>query len=90
MKGQRTFLWYDDVTGEFVYISHLVMHRSGTVVLIPDEGASVRVQPSQLSGYRLAQLAEGVGILADFARSTADRLDKTATRLADLLPPSQP
>lgn len=90
MKGQRTFLWYDDAADEFVYISHLVMHLSGAVTLVPDRGPSSTVEPAMLSEHRLAQLAEGVGILADFARSTADRLDKTATRLADLLPPGQP
>ena len=90
MKGQRTFLWYDDAADEFVYISHLVMHLSGAVTLVPDRGPSSTVQPTELTAHKLALLIEGVDILVAYARSTADRLDKTATRLADLLPPSQP
>jgi hypothetical protein len=79
------FPW-PDREGETVYIPHVVQYPSGDVVLIPDRGPGIILQPADLSMHSLDRLIAGVTSLADFHRNNADRLDETAQRLTLMRP----
>jgi hypothetical protein len=79
------FPW-PDREGETATISHVIQYHDGDVVLIPDRGPSITLQPANLSPYSLDRLIAGVLTLADFHRNTADRLDETAQRLTLMRP----
>jgi hypothetical protein len=85
MSHATTFAWPGQ-DGETVYIPHVVQYPSGDVVLVPDHGPGITVQPANLSVCSLDRLIAGVLTLADYARNTADRLDETAQRLALMRP----
>jgi hypothetical protein len=76
-----TFTW-PDREGETAYISYVVQFPSGDVVLVPEHGPGITLEPTSLSTYHLDRLIAGILTLADYARNTADRLDETAERLA--------
>ncbi|MFO7687828.1 MAG: hypothetical protein R6V60_17240 [Desulfobacterales bacterium] len=79
------FPW-PDREGETATISHVVQYFDGDVVLIPERGPGITLQPADLSAYSLDRLIAGVLTLADYARNNADRLDGTAERLTLMRP----
>jgi hypothetical protein len=85
MPHATTFAWPGQ-DGKTVYIPHVVQYPLGDVVLVPDHGPSITLEPANLSTYQLDRLIAGVLTLADYARNTADRLDETAERLILMRP----
>ncbi len=89
MPHATAFAWPGQ-DGETAYIPHVVQYPSGDVVLVPEHGPGITVQPANLSVYSLDRLIAGVLALADHARNTADRLDETAEGLTLMRPVVRP
>jgi hypothetical protein len=85
MPTAHCFPW-PDREGETATISHVVQYRDGDVVLVPERGPGITLQPADLSTHSLDRLIAGVLALADYARNNADRLDETAQRLTLMRP----